>query len=93
MELDKRTLRLATQIDMRKKVNIDDYIPIKTDSQLRQFLDKADGQFHDRREEFENYIYCCVTKNIRIKRPFENHLLAAVFDREYIRSHKWPGPG
>lgn len=93
IDMQKILLRLSTQLDMRKKVNIDDFIPINTDHQLTQFLDKKDGQFQDRREAFENVIYCSVTKNLRIKRPFETHFLASVFGREYIRSHKWPGPG
>lgn len=86
-------MRLAMQFDMRKKVNIDKYFPIPDDRSMALFMDKNDGQFHLRREEFENFLYCSVTNNAKTKRPFENHLLATLFDREYIRSHQWPGPG
>lgn len=85
--------RLSTQFDMRKKVLIDQYFPIKRDSDLINFLNKLDGQFIIRREEFENYIYCSVTNTLKLKRPFENSFIAAVFSRDYIKTHKWPSPG
>ena len=85
-------LRVTTQIDMRRKIRIDEFFPINTDSQLRNFLNKSDGQFNLRREEFENMLYLNVTKNIKLKRPFESNLLSAVFSRDFISSHRWPGP-
>lgn len=85
-------LRVTSQMDMKKKVDIDDYFPINVDSDLQKFLSKDDGQFKIRREEFENWLYCHVTNNLKAKRPFESNILAAIFTRDYIRSHKWPGP-
>lgn len=91
-DLQEQVLRLSSKFDMQKKEDIDNYFPVKVDSDLDRFLNKGDGQFKIRREEFENWLYCTVTKNIRLKRPFETSLLAAVFTRDYIKSHKWPGP-
>lgn len=93
MNVQSVVTRLATQFDMRRSLNIDTYFPIKTDTDMARFLDKTDGQFQAKREEFENFFYCSVTNNLKSKRPFETHLLATLFDREYIKSHKWPGPG
>lgn len=90
--LQKTVVRLSCQVDMRKKINIDDYLPIKTDYDVERFLNKSDGLFHCRREEFENMLYLNVTNNIKLKRPFETYLLHAIFSREFISSHKWPGP-
>lgn len=92
LDIQSTMLRMSTQFDMRRKIMIDEFIPIKSDLDMRYFLDKTDGQFMIRREEFENYIYCVVTNNQKLKRPFETHLLGAVFRRDYISSHKWPGP-
>lgn len=91
-DIQETLLRVTSQLDMKKKVNIDSYFPIQNDAQLQRFLDKGDGQFHLRREEFENFLYCHVTKSLKLKRPFETALLSTVFSREYIGSHKWPGP-
>ena len=93
MNVQTVVLRLATQFDMRKKINIDQFFPIQSDAAMASFLDKTDGQFQIKREEFENFMYCSVTNNLKIKRPFEAHILATLFGRDYIKSHKWPGPG
>lgn len=93
LDIQKTVLRLASQLDMRKKIAINDYFPIKSDADLQQFLDKSDGFYKARREEFENFLYCSVTNAMKLKRPFESNLLATFFSRDYIKSHKWPGPG
>lgn len=90
-DLQETVLRLASKMDMRKKLDIDDYFPVKSLNHLRLFLNKSDGLFHARREEFEDYLYCCVTRNLKLKRPFESSLLATVFSRDFITAHKWPG--
>lgn len=84
--------RIAYNMDMTKKVNIAEFIPVRSLSSLTKFLDKSDGQFHLRREEFENNLYCTVTNTIKLKRPFENSLLAFLFTRDFLSSHRWPGP-
>ena len=91
-DLQATLLRVTTQLDMRRKVNIDKYFPVRDDAHLQQFLNKTDGDFQVRREEFENLLYLNVTKSLKLKRPFETHLLAAIFSRDYISSHRWPGP-
>ena len=91
-EMQATILRLSCQADMRKSINIDDFFPIKQDSDLRRFLDKTDGQFNLRRDEFEAMLYLNVTRNVKSKRPFESYLLASVFSRDYISSHRWPNP-
>lgn len=85
-------LRVCSKFDMKRKIEIDRFFPIKTDLDLQNFMDKEDGDFKAKREEFENWLYCIVTQNLKLKRPFESSLLAAIFSRDYIRSHKWPGP-
>lgn len=90
-DLQSTVLRLSSNADMRKKIKIDDYFPIRVDSDMQRFLSKDDGLFDVKREEFENMLYCHVTKNVKLKRPFETKLLETLFSREYISSHKWPG--
>lgn len=85
-------LRLSCQLDVKKKVEIDSFFPIKNDSDMQRFLDKTDGMFHLRREEFENLVYCNVTESLKLKRPFESTLFASLFSREFISGHRWPGP-
>ena len=84
--------RVACQMDMRKKVDLDEFFPFKELSDVKKFLNKSDGQFHLRREEFENFLYCTVTNTLKLKRPFESTLLASLFSRDFMSSHKWPGP-
>ena len=89
----KNTLqRVSCQFDMRKKIQIDEYFPVKHLSQIKRFLDRSDGQYEFRREEFENNLYSTVTNTIKLKRPFESTLLASLFSRDFLSSHKWPGP-
>lgn len=90
-DLQGTMLRVASKLDMEKKVDIEAFFPIKNDSDMLRFLDKTDGQFKFRREEFENMLYCYVTKSIKLKRPFEATLLSTLFSRDYISSHRWPG--
>lgn len=85
-------LRLTSNMDMQKKVNIDEYFPIHDDAGLAKFLDKSDGLFPQKREEFEGMLYCNVTKNLKLKRSFEATLLSTIFSRDFITSHRWPGP-
>ena len=91
-DIQKTVLRLASRMDMATPVNIDSYLPICSDAGMQNFLDKKDGRFNEKRGQFENYLYCHVTNNRKSKRPFETHLLAILFSREYISSHRWPGP-
>lgn len=92
MDLQSTMLRVTSKLDMERKLHIDQFFPVKVDADMREFLNKDDGQFKVKREEFENWLYCTVTTTLKLKRPFESSLLAALFSREYIRSHKWPGP-
>lgn len=85
--------RMECQFVMRKKVDLKEFIPINSLSDVKRFLNKSDGEFHLRREEFENFLYCVVTNTLRLKRPFETSLLAAIFSRDFMSSHKWPGQG
>lgn len=85
-------LRLSSHWDMQKEINIDDYFPINHDADVAKFLDKSDGLFPKKRLEFESFLYCNVTRNLKLKRSFEASLLSIVFSRDFIRSHRWPGP-
>ena len=85
--------RMECQLAMRKKVDLTKYIPINSLSDVRNFLNKSDGDFHLRREEFENFLFCTVTNTIKLKRSFESNLLGAIFSRDFMSSHKWPGQG
>ena len=85
--------RIECQFSMRKKVDIKEFFPVNSLSDVKRFLNKSDGEFHLRRVEFENLLYCVVTNTLRLKRPFEASLLGAIFSRDFMSSHKWPGPG
>ena len=89
-DIQKTLLRVAYQSDMKRSVNLDEYFPIKTLSDITRFLDKSDGKFYLRRDEFENNLYCTVTNTLKLKRPFESTLLSSLFSREFLSSHKWP---
>ena len=91
-DLQATVLRLSSNIDMRKPVDISKYFPVKQDADLQSFLDKSDGQFDCRRVQFENFLYCNVTKSMKLKRTFEATLLSTLFSRDFISSHRWPGP-
>lgn len=85
-------MRISCNADMKKKVQIADYFPIKSDSDVERFLEKSDGLFPEKRDGFESLVYCNVTKNLKLKRPFEATLLSTVFSRDFISSHRWPVP-
>lgn len=85
-------LRVTSRLDMQTEVKMDDFFPIQSDSDMQRFLDKGDGQFHLKRESLENMLYCNLTKSLKLKRPFEAALLSTLFSRDYISSHRWPGP-
>lgn len=91
-DLQSKLTQLCSQSVMRKNVQIDSFFPVKVDGDLERFLDKSDGLFQSKREEFENFLFCNVTMIVKHKRPFESHLLSTLFARDYISSHKWPGP-
>lgn len=93
LDIQQNVQRLAVHLDMRKKIRIDDYFPVKQDSDLQKFLDKTDGLYILRREEFENMLYNNLTKSMKLKRAFEATLLSTLFSREFISSHRWPGLG
>lgn len=82
---------LTSHLAMNKKVEIDKYFPIHDDAGVARFLDKSDGLFQEKRKEFENMLFCHVTKSIKLKRSFEANILAIVFSRDFISSHRWPG--
>ena len=90
--VQKTLVRLTCNLDMRKEVDIGEYFPIKSLTSLKKFLDKSDGNFEIRRDQFEDQLYNTVTNTLKLKRPFESSLLATVFSREFMSSHKWPGP-
>ena len=91
-DLQVKMTRFSCQFDMRKDVDIKKYFPIKSLQDISRFLDKGDGLFQKRRDEFEDFLYCNVTNTKKLKRPFETTLLSTLFSRDFITSHKWPGP-
>ena len=90
-EVQKTLQRLTCNLDMRNDVNIEEYFPIKNLAVLKKFLDKSDGLYQRRRDEFEDQLYNTVTNTLRLKRPFESSLLATLFTCDFMSSHKWPG--
>lgn len=44
-DLQQTLLRVTSQLDMKKKVDIMEFFPIKQDSDLQRFLDNGDGAF------------------------------------------------
>lgn len=85
-------LTLTSNVIMKKEIDIKDYFPIDNDAGVAKFLDKNDGLFPKKRQEFENMLFSHVTRNLKLKRSFEANLLAVIFSREFISSHRWPGP-
>lgn len=84
--------RLTSNLVMKKKIDISNYFPINNDAGVAKFLDKSDGLFLEKRDEFEHLLFCHVTKNLKLKRSFEANFLSIVFTRDFISSHRWPGP-
>lgn len=84
--------RLTSNLVMKKKIDITKYFPINNDADVAKFLDKSDGLFPEKRDEFEHLLFCHVTKNSKLKRFFEANFLCVVFSRDFITSHRWPGP-
>lgn len=90
--IESTLLNLSSQLVMKKNYHVEKLLPFKQDSDMDSFLNKTDGQFQMRRDEFEDLLFCNVTKDLKLKRSFEASLLAFIFSREYISSHRWPGP-
>ena len=69
-----------------KTVNIYDFFPVKTDEQLKKFLEK-DAQYEDRKEQFYSILLPTVTET---QSKFGNAVLKAVFDHSFVVTHRWP---
>lgn len=83
---------VTSKLVMKRKIDIENYFPIQNDAGVARFLDKSDGLFNEKREGFEDLLFGHVTKNLKLKRPFEANILSIVFSRDFISSHRWPGP-
>lgn len=89
-------------------VDLSEYFPLKTDAQLKKFM-QHDDEWNLRKKECFNYhtfrLFLIITIipqafnqllfNAVTKKTttFATALLHVLFSRDFIRDHKWPGSG
>ena len=71
-------------------VDMSDFFPLKSNADLKRFIDKSHDEWPQRRKGFQHLLYTTVTKT---KRRFAAALLHVLFSREFIFAHKWPYTG
>ena len=71
-------------------LDISEFFPIKCLKTLNKFMDRTHPQWPLRLKEFKNLLLLCVDDNVK---RFQDALLAALFDRDYLSVIKWPSPG
>ena len=84
--------------DMRKfnfhmrmdTVDISDFFPLKSDADMKNFMDKSHEDWPMRRRGFHHLLFTTVTKS---KKKFSTALLHTLFTRQFIANHKWPFSG
>ena len=87
--MEKQLNRLAFNIDM-ETVDIYSYFPAKNNDMLMQSMSNEDGQFDEKRKQFEYMLYTCITTQKTQKQPFGDALKNLIFSRNYVSTHRWP---
>lgn len=93
--IDDRTLNLEKKMDEQerskklKRFDISPYFPISSMVVLNDFLSNKDGNFTEKKEEFEKYLYSCCSLVMDMDN-FSAGLLKTLFTKEFIRDHRWP---
>lgn len=94
-KIDDRTLNIESSLkekEVRENVvrfNITPYFPVSSLTLLDDFLGNADGNFKEKKEEFEVYLYSCSTLDSDLD-SFCAGLLKTLFRKQFIRDHRWP---
>lgn len=71
-------------------IDISEFFPLKSDDDLKRFMDKSHEEWPLRRRGFYHLLYTTVSKN---PKKFAAALLHTLFSREFISNHRWPHPG
>ena len=93
--VDERTLRIEKAIEERNKreairrFNLAPYFPISSLTILGDFLSNSEGNFTEKKEEFEVYLNSCCTLVLDMDN-FSARLLKTLFRKDFIRDHRWP---
>ena len=74
-----------------KYEKIDKYFPATSTELILEFLSDDDGKFHLRRDAFEAYLSGVADPTGTNSRLFSDSLIELLFDRNYVKSHKWAG--
>lgn len=70
--------------------DIGKFFPVRNQNQLEQFMDRSHPEWDERRKEFYNLLFTCLTDQ---KNTFSKGLINTIFTREYISLVKWPAAG
>lgn len=73
---------------MMDTVDLSMYFPLKSDDDLSKFMNRNDDEWELRKKGFYHLLFTAVTKS---RRKFAAALLHALFSREFIKNHRWPG--
>ena len=65
------------------------YFPADTDQQILDFMSNADFKFKLRKLEFEKLLFTTISEKMT-QRKFSDSLMATLFTRSYMLTHKWP---
>ena len=72
-----------------RTVNIYDFFPIPNDEVLGKYL-LRDRDYEERKEQLSTILFNVITPK---KKNFGKAVIDAIFDPEYIRTHRWPTVG
>ena len=93
--IDDRTLNIEKKFQEREvrerveRFNILPYFPVSSLAVLEDFLSNDDGNFKEKKEEFETYIYSVCSLSTDMD-TFCASLLKTLFRKDFIREHRWP---
>ena len=72
-----------------RSVDITPYFPISSVTLINEFMSNRDGNFQQRKDEFEGYLNSCSTLVFDME-SFSAGLLRSLFKKNFIRDHRWP---
>ena len=72
-----------------ERFNIKPYFPATSLTLIEDFLSNKDGNFKEKKEEFEVYLYSVCTLDMDMD-SFCAGLLKILFKKDFIRDHRWP---
>ena len=72
-----------------QRFDIKPYFPATSITLMRDFLSNDEGNFKEKKEEFEIYLYSCCSLEMDMDN-FCAGLLKVLFRKSFIRDHRWP---